>query len=218
MQRRENRLFIFRRNRPGPRSIWAIFCLSVPIGNPIRHRPQLGSASLEAKDCRKPSGVKGTGGFRGDPGRLWPHGRTAPPVRLARNSARSTPVPQEDSGAADLRPPGVRSQGGGCRPAELPRLAASPAVAPVAVPAHPGPGTSEFCVSNREERAPTSTGGIPNVDRRRLWKMRKPHVLRLFGICERHSAGESAKGSQRPAPTKAAVSAPRRCIHIVLAG
>ena len=134
MQRRENRLFIFRRNRPGPRSIWAIFCLSVPIGNPIRHRPQLGSASLQAKDCRKPSGVKGTGGFRGAPGRLWPHGRTAPPVRLARNSARSTPVPQEDSGAADLRPPGVRNDGVGRRPAELPRLAASSAVAPGAVP------------------------------------------------------------------------------------
>lgn len=85
----------------------------MPIGNPIRDRSQLGSGSLEAKDCRKPSGVKGTGGFRGAPGRLWPHGRTASLVRLARSSARGTPVPQEDSGAADLTPPGVRNDGVG---------------------------------------------------------------------------------------------------------
>jgi len=39
------------------------------------------------------------------------------------------------STAVILRPPGVRSDGGGRRPAELPRLAPSPAVAPVAVPA-----------------------------------------------------------------------------------
>jgi len=45
-------------------------------------------------------------------GRLWPHGRTAPPVRLARNSARSTPVPQEDSGAADLTPPDAKPGAG----------------------------------------------------------------------------------------------------------
>jgi len=107
----------------------------VPIGNPIRDRRQLGSGSLEAKDSRKPSGVKGTGGFRGASDGLWPHGRTAPLVRLARNSARSTPVPQEDSGAAELTPPRFRNDGGGRRPAELPRLAPSPVVAPVAVPA-----------------------------------------------------------------------------------
>jgi hypothetical protein len=156
----------------------------VPIGNPIRDRPRLGSASLEAKDCRKPGGVKGTHGFRGAAGRLWPLGRTAKGVRPVRNSAAAS---GEDSGAAGLTPPGVRSDGGGRRPAELPRLASSPAVAPVAVLAHPCPGTSEFCVWNREERAPNSAGSTPSVDRRRLWKMRKPHVLRFFGICERDS-------------------------------
>jgi hypothetical protein len=49
-----------------------IHCRIVPIGNPIRDRRQLGSGSLEAKDCRKPSVVKGTGRFPGAHGRLWP--------------------------------------------------------------------------------------------------------------------------------------------------
>jgi len=40
-----------------------------------------------------------------------------------------------------------------------------------------------------DERAPTSTGRTPNLDKRSLWKMRKPHVLGLFGIGERHSWG-----------------------------
>jgi len=103
----------------------------------------MGSASLEAKGCRKPGGLKGTGGFRGLAGWLWPFRRTARWVRPARNSARGL---EENSGTADLRPPGVHSDGGGRRPAELPRLAPSPAVAPVAVLAHPQTGDIRYGV------------------------------------------------------------------------
>jgi len=35
-------------------------------------------------------------------------------------------------------------------------------------------------------------GGTPNIDGRRLRKMRKLHVLRLFEICERDSRRSSA--------------------------
>jgi len=38
-------------------------------------------------------------------------------------------------------------------------------------------------------RAPTSTGSTPNVDRGKFVEMRKPHVLRKFGIYKRHSLG-----------------------------
>ena len=53
---------------------------------------------------------------------------------------------------ADLRRPGIPSDAGGRRPAELPRLAPSAAAAPVAVPARPYPATNEFSTDDSSRR------------------------------------------------------------------
>jgi len=57
-------------------------------------------------------------------------------LAVGKGLPRHTPTGEGAASTAFiLRRPGVRSDGGGRRPAELPRLAPSPAVAPVAVPA-----------------------------------------------------------------------------------
>jgi hypothetical protein len=59
-------------------------------------------------------------------------------------------------------------------------------------------------------------GSTANVARRSFWKMRKPHVLRLFGVCERHNPpprGISPARPQQDLRPPPSTSMPRQIVY-----